>query len=143
MNASFRRLLALAAVFFAAFAAVSALRTCRAGGDLRDLIPGISKDGGRFRPEKFTLPNRPPLDLGDVELLSRLNDEYASLTRAVVPSVVSIDTAGVRTERLLDLWGRTRVRRYPTQGRAPGSSSPKKAMWSPTTTSFPASNRSK
>jgi serine protease Do len=120
MNASFRRLLALAVVFFTAFAAVSTMRTCRAGGDLRALIPGLSKDGERFRPEKFTLPDRPPLDLGDVELLSRLNDEYASLTRAVVPSVVSIDTAGVRTERLLDLWGRTRVRRYPTQGQGSG-----------------------
>jgi S1-C subfamily serine protease len=120
MNASFRRLLALVVVFFTAFAAVSAMRTCRAGGSLRDLIPGLSKDGERFRPEKFTLPDRPPLDLGDVELLSRLNDEYANLTKAVVPSVVSIDTAGVRTERLLDLWGRTRVRRYPTQGQGSG-----------------------
>jgi len=120
MNASFRRLLALAVVFFTAFAAVSAMRTCRAGGSLRDLIPGLAKNGERFRPEKFTLPDRPPLDLGDVELLSRLNDEYANLTQAVVPSVVSIDTAGVRTERLLDLWGRARVRRYPTQGQGSG-----------------------
>ncbi len=96
------------------------MRTCRAGGSLRDLIPGLAKNGERFRPEKFTLPDRPPLDLGDVELLSRLNDEYANLTQAVVPSVVSIDTAGVRTERLLDLWGRARVRRYPTQGQGSG-----------------------
>ncbi len=120
MNASFRRLLALAAVFFTAFVAVSAMRTCRNGGTLRDLIPGLSKGGDRFRPETFTLPDRPPLELGDVELLARLSEEYASLTRAVVPSVVSIDTAGVRTERLLDLWGRTRVRRYPTQGQGSG-----------------------
>jgi Do/DeqQ family serine protease len=34
--------------------------------------------------------------------------------------VVSIDTAGVRTERLQDLWGRTRVRSYPTQGQGSG-----------------------
>ena len=120
MNASFRRLLALGVVFFTAFAAVSAMRTCRSGGSLRDLIPGLAKSNERFRPEKFTMPDRPPLDLGDVELLSRLNDEYASLTEAVVPSVVSIDTAGVRTERLLDLWGRTRVRSYPTQGQGSG-----------------------
>jgi serine protease Do len=120
MNASFRRLLALAMVFVSAFLAVSAMRTCRAGGSLRDLIPGWSGTGDRFRPEKFSLPQKPPLDLGEVELLSRLNDEYASLTQAVVPSVVSIDTAGVRTERLLDLWGRTRERRYPTQGQGSG-----------------------
>ena len=115
MNPAFRRLLALIAVFAAAFIAVSAMR-----GGLRWLIPGLSKGGDQFRPEKFTLPDKPPLELGDVELLSRLNDEYASLTRAVVPSVVSIDTAGVRTERLLDVWGRTRVRRYPTQGQGSG-----------------------
>ncbi len=120
MNASFRRLLALAVVFLTAFAAVSVLRTCRTGGSLRDLIPGLNKEDGRFRPETFTLPERAPLSLGDVELLSRLNDEYSNLTKAVVPSVVSIDTAGVRTERLLDLWGRTRIRRYPTQGMGSG-----------------------
>jgi serine protease Do len=120
MNASFRRLLALAVVFFTAFAAVSVLKTCRAGGSLRDLVPGLKKEDGRFRPETFTLPERAPLNLGDVELLSRLNEEYSSLTKAVVPSVVSIDTAGERTERLLDLWGRTRIRRYPTQGQGSG-----------------------
>ena len=120
MNASFRRLLALVAVFFTAFAAVSVMRTCHSGGSLRDLIPGLAKNGNGFHSEKYTLPDRPPLNLGDVELLARLNDEYASLTHAVVPSVVSIDTAGVRTERLLDLWGRTRVRRYPTQGQGSG-----------------------
>jgi serine protease Do len=120
MNASFRRLLALVAVFFTAFAAVSVMRTCHSGGSLRDLIPGLADKDDRFRPEKFTLPEKPPLDLGDVELLARLNDEYANLTKAVVPSVVSIDTAGVRTERLLDLWGRSRIRRYPTQGQGSG-----------------------
>jgi serine protease Do len=120
MNASFRRLLALLAVFFTAFAAVSVLRTCHTGGSIRDLIPGFAKNDGPYRPEKFSLPERPPLSLGDVELLARLNDEYARLTKAVVPSVVSIDTAGVRTERLLDLWGRTRIRRYPTQGQGSG-----------------------
>jgi Do/DeqQ family serine protease len=120
MNPAFRRLLALVAVFSAAFIAVSAMRTCRAGGSLRDLIPGLSKVPGQFRPEKYTPADKPPLDLKDVELLSRLNDEYARLTKAVVPSVVSIDTAGVRTERLLDVWGRTSVRRYPTQGQGSG-----------------------
>ena len=116
----FRRLLALVAVFLTAFVAVSAMRTYREGGSFRDWIPGLPKTDGRFRPEKFTLPDKAPLDLGDVELLSRLNDEYANLTKAVVPSVVSINTAGIRTERLLDFWGRTQVRSYPTQGQGSG-----------------------
>ncbi len=120
MNHAFRRLLALAAVFLTAFVAVSALRTWRSGGDLRSLIPGFSKKTGQFQPEAFTLPDKAPLDLGDVELLSRLNNEYARLTEAVVPSVVSIDTAGIRSEQLLDIWGQTRVRNYPTQGQGSG-----------------------
>lgn len=115
MNPAFRRLLALAAVFVAAFLAVSALR-----GGLRGVLPAWSGKGSQFRPEKFTVPDKAPLELGDVELLSRLNDEYASLTKAVVPSVVSIDTAGVRTEQLYDLWGRTRMRGYPTRGQGSG-----------------------
>lgn len=120
MNPGFRRLLALVTVFAAAFASVYALRVWRSGGDLRDLIPGLGQSANGHRPEKFTLPERPPLDLSDVEILSRVNDEYARLTHAVVPSVVSIDTAGVRTEQLRDFWGRSSIRSYPTQGQGSG-----------------------
>ena len=120
MNSAFRRLLALVVVFAIAFFAVMALRSWRSGGDWRSLIPGLAGAKGEFRPEKFTLPERAPLNLGDVELLSRLNDEYALLTQAVVPSVVSIDTTAIRSERMTDLWGGTRVRDYPTQGQGSG-----------------------
>ncbi len=120
MNPAIRRLFALATVFAVAFIAVSALRVCRTGGSLRDLLPGARAGAGEFRPESFTLPALPPLDLKDTELLSRLNDEYARLTEAVVPSVVSINTVGVYTERMLDGWGRLRTRSYPTQGQGSG-----------------------
>jgi Do/DeqQ family serine protease len=120
MNPAFRRLWTLVAIFLIAFIAVAALRTCLAGKGLRDWIPGIFTGGKQFRPETFTLPDKPPLDPKDVELLARMNEEYARLTRAVVPSVVSINTAGVQTERLLDMWGRARERRYPTQGQGSG-----------------------
>ena len=119
MNPSFRRLLALVAVFFTAFVAVSALRTWRAGGDILGLFPGLSKKITANTPERGTPATNAPLDLGDVELLSRLNTEYAKLTEAVVPSVVSIDTSGIRSE-LLNVWGGTRVRNYPTQGQGSG-----------------------
>lgn len=120
MNPGFRRLLALLAVFAAAFVAVSALRHWRSGGSWRDLFGRRETQGGTFRPEKFTLADHAPLEPGDVELLSRLNTEYARVTKAVVPSVVSIDTAGVRTERLMDTMGRSRIRQYPTQGQGSG-----------------------
>ncbi len=121
MNPAFRRLLALVAVFVTAFIAVTVVRTLSSGGDLGDLIPAFSKKSGQFHQEAFTLPDKAPLDLGEVELLSRLNNEYAKLTAAVVPSVVSIDTTGVRSERLFDVWsGGTQVRNYPTQGQGSG-----------------------
>ncbi|MGC4013011.1 MAG: trypsin-like peptidase domain-containing protein [Luteolibacter sp.] len=119
MNAGFRRLLALIVVFAAAFVAVLALRHWRAGGTWKDFIGGKGASG-EFRPEKFTLADKAPLETDDVELLSRLNGEYARLTKAVTPSVVSIGTEGVRTEKMLDNFGHARIRQYPTQGQGSG-----------------------
>jgi serine protease Do len=109
MSQAFRRLLALAAVFLIAFTAVAALRTFRNGGTWRDLLPG-RYHSTEFRPEQFTLPQRAPLEIADVELLARMNEEYARLTGAVVPSVVSINTLGRQTR---NQW-------YPTQGQGSG-----------------------
>lgn len=121
MKLSIRRLLPLVAVFAIAFVAVTAFRTWSSGGSLRGLLPSwLARKSAEFRPEPFTLPDKAPLGLGEVELLSRLNDEYAKLTEAVVPSVVSIDTAGIRTEQQFDIFGQTRIRDYPTQGQGSG-----------------------
>ncbi len=119
MMSSIRKPIFLIAVFFVAYGAVSALRKC-ASGEKPDWLPQLSQNTPERRPEKFTLPELPPLDVGNVELLSRLNDEYAQLTRAVVPSVVSIDTHGVRTQRRADFFGRVYERRMPTQGQGSG-----------------------
>ncbi|MEO5915093.1 MAG: trypsin-like peptidase domain-containing protein [Luteolibacter sp.] len=120
MKLSFRRLLALAAVFAIAFVAVTAIRTWNSGGSLRTLLPWLSKKSGDFHPLQVTWPEKAPLDLGDVELLSRLNNEYAKLTEAVVPSVVSIDTVGIGREQGIDIFGQIRIRDYPTQGQGSG-----------------------
>ena len=120
MNRALRRIFILIIVFLGTFVAVSAVRTWRADGSLRSWSRFFSNQGGEFQPETYTLPDKAPLALGDVDLLSRLNDEYARVTQAVVPSVVSIDTAGIRTERLQDLWGRTHVRDFSTQGQGSG-----------------------
>ncbi len=120
MKSSFGRLLVLIVVFVAMFSLVTVFRTWKSGGNLRSLVPWLAKDAGHFHPGPFTLQEEAPLNLGDVQLLSRLNDEYARLTEAVVPSVVSIDTAGVRSEQLFDFWGQTHIRNYPTQGQGSG-----------------------
>jgi len=112
MPPSVRRFLSLALVFVLAFTVVSLLRVWHDGGAARGRTTSPT--------DSFTLQDRAALDLGDVELLARLNLEYEKLTRAVVPSVVSIDTSGVRTERLRDLWGRARIQQYPTQGQGSG-----------------------
>ena len=116
MNSHLRRFFSLAFVFFAAFALVTAVRLWHTGA-WQNWLTGNGVPGNS---EKFTLQDRAPLDIGDVELLARLDRETANLTRAVMPSVVSIDTAGVRTERLRDYLGRTRERQMPTQGQGSG-----------------------
>ncbi|MBK1880813.1 trypsin-like peptidase domain-containing protein [Luteolibacter pohnpeiensis] len=120
MNSGLRRLLSLAAVFLVAFVAVYSLRVWRRGGSFRDLIPGLSKHEEKFSPEKYTLPDSAPIDLSDVQLLARLNNEYARLTQAVVPSVVSITTSGERDQAMRDAWGRTAIRPVPVQGQGSG-----------------------
>ena len=120
MLSSIRKPIFLIVLFFVAYGAVSALRKCARGESPSAWLPGLAQKTSEQRPEKFTMPELPPLDVGNVELLSRLNDEYASLTRAVVPSVVSIDTQGIQTQRLADFWGRVYERRMPTQGQGSG-----------------------
>jgi len=118
MQQGLRRLMALVTVFAVAFGAVFLIRNGFSG--ITGLWGQRSASDPNFRPERFTLPDKPPLELGDVELLARLDAEYAKLTEAVVPSVVSIDTAGVRRERRIDPIGRQRLRMVPTQGQGSG-----------------------
>ncbi|QTN32859.1 trypsin-like peptidase domain-containing protein [Akkermansiaceae bacterium] len=120
MPPAIKRFLSLLTVFVVFFLLVTALRTWRNGGELGSLIPSFLKKHHNNRPETFTPSDKPALNLGDVEMLSRLNEEYARLTRAVVPSVVSIDTTGYRTEKLMDFWGRSRLQSYREQGQGSG-----------------------
>jgi len=103
MNDGFRRFAVLLFVFLLAFIAVVALRRLQNGEGWADLLHWGKKDQTVFRSEPFTLPERAALDMDDVEMLHRMDAEYARLSEAVVPSVVSIDTAGVKRERLWHL----------------------------------------
>ena len=120
MFPAFKRFFALLLVFLVFFLSVTALRTWRSGGDLSSLLPDFlsKKDSGKS--ESFTPSGKAALELSDVEMISRLNEEYARLTRAVVPSVVSIDTTGIRTERMMNVWGESRTRSYASQGQGSG-----------------------
>lgn len=120
MFPALKRFLSLLLVFLSFFLLVTALRTWRNGGDLSSLIPSFLRKQLANRPETFTPSDRPALNLSDVEILSKLNDEYARLTQAVVPSVVSIDTTGYRTERLMNFTGRSELYSYRAQGQGSG-----------------------
>ncbi|MFM2296889.1 MAG: hypothetical protein RL117_596 [Verrucomicrobiota bacterium] len=116
MSTSLRRFFSLLLVALTAYMIVSLLKAWRTSGSLSPW----SKTSATFQPESYTMSDRAPLEMSDVELLSRLNNEYAKLTQAVVPSVVSIDTAGVREQLLRDPWGRPHMQRQMTQGQGSG-----------------------
>ncbi|MBC7979281.1 MAG: trypsin-like peptidase domain-containing protein [Armatimonadetes bacterium] len=120
MISALKRFFTLLLVFAIFFFLVTAIRTYRSGGNLASLLPEFLQKKASTRPEAFTPSEKSALNLSDVEIISRLNQEYARLTKAVVPSVVSIDTAGIRTERLMDFRGRSLIRSYPTQGQGSG-----------------------
>ncbi len=98
-----RRFLFALAVFIAAFLIFSMWRSGREGYGLLNLLRGEKPPG-----EAFTPPAVPKLDLGDVQVLARLNDESARLAAAVLPAVVSVNTKTIIPgQRYFDpFWGR-------------------------------------
>lgn len=119
MQQGFSRFLILLAVFFAGFLAVIIVRKTQDGASLFDLIK--DRDSSPLvQDESYTLKDKPSLDLSDVKVLAAINQESASLVHAVIPSVVSIDTTGVRHERRRDSWGRTWVQPRAVQGQGSG-----------------------
>lgn len=120
MSSTIKRILSLLCVFVFFFALVTLLKTWLAGDDFGKLIPSFLKLKRNGSTHTFTPSSKAVLNLSDVEILSKLNQEYAKITKAVVPSVVSIDTAGVKTEQQIDIFGRSRIRSYPTQGQGSG-----------------------
>ncbi len=117
MNRGLRRLLLLSAVFCVTFLAVFIARKMQGGHNLLDILKGKAPTEHHT---SFTLLEKAPLNLNDVQVMAAINSESAALVKAVVPSVVSIDTAGVRQERFRDIWGRTRVQPRTVQGQGSG-----------------------
>lgn len=111
-------LLFLVSVFF--FVLIMVLKTWRSGGDFSRSIFSFLGESETPLLEGFTPSENSALNLSDVKMISRLTQEYARLTQAVVPSVVSIDTVGVRMEKQIDFFGRTGIRSYPTKGQGSG-----------------------
>lgn len=120
MKATLARLLVLLIVFCVAFGSVLVWRKWRDDrgpiGFLRaQEEQHLNADLPQFRPESYTLPELPAVDLKDLQFLARLNGEYIRLVDGVVGSVVSIKTQGSRLERLT-YFGKTFERQQETSG---------------------------
>jgi len=92
MMESLRRLIFALFVLAVAFALFGLWRDGSSDYGLLNLLRG-EKPG---ESTAFTAPAEPKLDLGEVALLNRLDDEYAKLAASVLPSVVSVTTKTVR-----------------------------------------------
>lgn len=86
----FRRIIFALVVFFAAFYAFATWRGGQPGYGLLDLLKGKKP-----AEEGFTAPAAPKLNLDDVQVLAKLNDESAKLASVVLPCVVSVNTKTV------------------------------------------------
>lgn len=116
MNEGFRRFVVLGAVFLLAFVAVFAFRRIQNGEGLFDFLKFGKEEEQQFVPEEYTLRSESALKPGEVPGLVSLDEEYAKLTAAVVPSVVSLHTEGMGRELFRDLLGRLYERKYPVKG---------------------------
>lgn len=96
MRDHFRRFLFAFAMFAVALVLFSIVRNQQGGYGLLDLLKGKSPG------EQFTAATGPKLSANDVAGLARLDEEYAKLCAAVLPSVVSVNTkALVQRQRMM------------------------------------------
>ena len=86
-----RRLLFALSVFVLTALLFSWWRQGREGYGVLNLLKS-EKPG----PVALTTPQKPKIALDELPLLSRLNDEFAKISAAVLPSVVSVTTKTVR-----------------------------------------------
>ena len=82
-----RRILFALIVFFAAFYVFATWRGGKEGYGLLNLLKGEKPTA-----QDFTAPAAPKLNLDDVQVLAKLNDESSKLAAAVLPCVVSVNT---------------------------------------------------
>jgi S1-C subfamily serine protease len=86
-----RRLIFAFAIFLAASLIFSIWRQNRPGYGLLDFLRGEAPPK-----EQFTPAAAPKLNLDDIPLLTKMNEEFSKLSAAVLPSVVSVNTRTVR-----------------------------------------------
>ena len=119
MQNGLNRKLLLLAVFLTAFLAVIIIRKMQNGESILDIISGNSPTEST-KNKNYTLQKKPSLEKKDIKTLIAFDRECATLVHAVIPSVVSINTNGIRNERRYDVWGRTWLQPRAVQSQGSG-----------------------
>lgn len=120
MKDLYRRFLIILIALLVGFLVVTVAR--RATGDM-GILEFIKNSGPRFSTTNsagITLPKSPVIQARDVSILTQLNNEYTRISAAVMPSVVSINTAGIEGKRVRDQFGRVSTHTERTQGQGSG-----------------------
>lgn len=119
MNQGISRVFTLFIIFVIAFLSVFFIKKTESGQQLIKKLMGEDSANG-FAREAYHLESERSIDLSQVQVLDAINRESAALVKAVVPSVVSIDTSGVQHQQLKDVFGRTWVQPRAVQGQGSG-----------------------
>jgi len=94
MHDALRRFATIGVVFVMTAALFYAWRSRDNGYGLIDILKGTPPPQPALESSSgsYTTPDKPVIDLHDVQVLNRLNKEYTTLIESVRPSVVSINT---------------------------------------------------
>lgn len=119
MKDAYRKLLILIIVMLTSFLVIAGFRKVTGQLGLLDFLKGTA---GKLQhaPERATLAKNPPLSVGKIPLLQQINAEYTKLAAAVMPSVVSINTAGVQGKQVIDRFGRPQLTTSRVMGQGSG-----------------------
>ncbi len=120
MKDGYRRFLVITIVLLSAFLVVVVLRRISNKPGLLEFLQNSGPVFQQTTPDSATLESKPALTKEDVSILSQLNDEYTRISAAVMPSVVSINTAGHESKRVRDRFGRISTLKEATTGQGSG-----------------------
>jgi len=119
MKDIYRRFLILTILILASFLIVAGIRKISGKPGLLDFLKNSAKLESK-NSEVATLAKTTPISEKEIPLLQQLDEEYTKLSKAIMPSVVSINTTGVEGKQVIDSLGRTQVKASRVSGQGSG-----------------------
>lgn len=120
MKDTYRRFLIITISLLVGFLVVSIGRQMSSSMGFLEFVKNTGPQLSDVKKINLTLAKKSSIRPEDVSILSQLNDEYSRISAAVMPSVVSINTAGVGDKRVRDRFGRISTQTERTQGQGSG-----------------------